>query len=363
MQVFNCDQCGHLVFFDSVQCLHCGAALAFLPQALEMVAMKPLDNDWWQRASPTAAGKAEIYRFCRNRTLYDSCNFTVAGGDAHAQCVSCRQTRWLPDLSDKSNLRRWKQIEAAKRHLYYCLARLGLQPGAGERAPRYDLLEEMPGQAPVMTGHADGTITLNVAEADDEERARRRLALNEPYRTLIGHLRHECGHFFWDLLVRDSEHLEGFRALFGDEREDYDQALQNYYAKEDKLIGWQEKFISSYAQSHPWEDWAETWAHYLHMVDLLETAASYQTHVTVPDPSQPHDQLVQDPFGPVPPDFHAMLEQWVPLTLLLNSLNRSLGHQDAYPFALSAGARRKLMWVHELLQQHRRRQAQPAAPK
>ncbi len=360
MQVFNCDQCGHLVFFDSVQCLHCGAALAFLPQSLEMVAMKPLDGGWWQRASP-AGSKAEIYRFCRNRTLYDSCNFTVSGGDAHAQCVSCRQTRWLPDLSDPSNLRRWKQIEAAKRHLYYCLARLGLQPVRGERAPQYDLLEEVPGQPPVMTGHASGTITLNVAEADDEERARRRLALNEPYRTLIGHLRHECGHFFWDLLVRDTEHLEGFRALFGDEREDYDQALQNYYAKQDKLIGWQEKFISSYAQSHPWEDWAETWAHYLHMVDLLETAAAYQTHVTVPDPAQPHDQLVQDPFGPTQPDFNAMLKQWVPLTLLLNSLNRSLGHQDAYPFALSAGARRKLLWVHELLQQHRLRR-QPAAP-
>ena len=238
MQVFNCDQCGHLVFFDSVQCLHCGAALAFLPQSLEMVAMKPLDGGWWQRASPKGTGQAEIFRFCRNRTLYDSCNFTVAGGDAHAQCVSCRQTRWLPDLSDLSNLRRWKQIEAAKRHLYYCLARLGLQPGPGERAPQYDLLEEVPGQPPVMTGHASGTITLNVAEADDEERARRRLALNEPYRTLIGHLRHECGHFFWDLLVRDSAHLEGFRELFGDEREDYEQALQNYYAKQDKLVGW-----------------------------------------------------------------------------------------------------------------------------
>src|SRR5699024_1864195 len=121
-------------------------------------------------------------------------------------------------------------------------------------------------------------------------------------------------------LVRDTEHLEGFRALFGDEREDYDQALQNYYAKQDKLIGGQEKFISSYAQSHPWEDWAETWAHYLHMVDLLETAAAYQTHVTVPDPAQPHDQLVKDPFGSTRPDFNAMLKQWVPLPLLLNSL-------------------------------------------
>jgi len=365
MQVFNCDRCGHLVFFDSVQCLHCGATLAFLPQTREMAAMQPLDSGWWQRAAADREDSNSLYRFCRNRTLYDTCNFAVAGGDAHALCVSCRQTRWLPDLSDTHNLRRWKQIEAAKRQLYYNLAQLALQPVAGERAPRYDLLEDVEGQPLVLTGHSNGTITLNVAEADDDERARRRVSLNEPYRTLIGHLRHECGHFFWDLLVLDSERLEQFRALFGDERQDYGEALQRYYAKEDKLSGWQDHFISSYAQSHPWEDWAETWAHYLHMVDLLETAASYQTRITVPDPSQPHDQLVQNPFGSTRPNFHTMLEQWVPLTLLLNSLNRSLGHQDAYPFALSAGARRKLLWVHELLLEHgqqRPADAEPALP-
>lgn len=353
MKVFNCDQCGHLVFFDSVECLHCGATLAFLPQSLELAAMEPLENGRWQRVGHGHDGTSQAQRFCRNRTEYKACNFTVDDSDPQALCVSCRQTRWLPDLSDLANLRRWRQIEAAKRLLYYNLARLGLQPVPGERAPVYHLLEDLEGQPRVMTGHDNGTITLNVAEADDEERARRRVSLNEPYRTLIGHLRHECGHFFWDLLVKDTPNLERFRILFGDEREDYGEALQRYYAKEDKLTGWQDSFISSYAQSHPWEDWAETWAHYLHMVDLLETAASYHTRVTVPDPAQPHDQRVENPFGAHPPDFATMLEQWVPLTLLLNSLNRSLGHLDAYPFALSAGARCKLLWVHELLQQHR----------
>jgi len=355
MQVFNCDQCGHLVFFDSDHCLHCGATLAFLPQTLEMAAMQPLEGGWWQRAVPAAEDGAQLFRFCRNRTEYDACNFTVAGSEPHALCVSCRQTRWLPDLSDPSNLRRWRQIEAAKRLLYYNLARLGLQPQDGWHGPVYHLLEDIEGQPRVMTGHDNGTITLNVAEADDEERARRRVSLNEPYRTLIGHFRHECGHFFWDLLIRDSpSRLERFRELFGDEREDYGEALQRYYAKEDKFSGWQDEFISAYAQSHPWEDWAETWAHYLHMVDLLETAASYQTHVTVPGPTTLNDQRVENPFGRQRPDFNTMLEQWVPLTLLLNSLNRSLGHSDAYPFALSAGARCKLLWVHELLQEHQR---------
>lgn len=353
MQVFNCDQCGHLVFFDSVQCLHCGATLAFLPQSLEVAAVEPLARGMWRRVKQNLAGRAELQRFCRNRTEYNACNFTVAADDDHPLCVSCRQTRWLPDLSDPSNLRRWRQIEAAKRLLYYNLARLGLRPKPGEPAPTYHLLEDIEGQPRVMTGHNNGTITLNVAEADDEERARRRVSLNEPYRTLIGHLRHECGHFFWDLLIKDTPKLEHFRILFGDEREDYGDALERYYAKEDKLTGWQDSFISSYAQSHPWEDWAETWAHYLHMVDLLETAASYHTRITVPDPSQPHDQRVENPFGPTRPDFRTMLGQWVPLTLLLNSLNRSLGHLDAYPFALSAGARCKLLWVHELLQEHR----------
>lgn len=170
----------------------------------------------------------------------------------------------------------------------------------------------------------------------------------------MGHLRHESGHFFWDRLVVGAGRLEEFRRLFGDERQDYAQALQNYYARSPLDGQWRDNFVSAYATSHPWEDWAESWAHYLHMVDLLETAASYGTCITLPGGAgtaagmgTPAALCVQDPFAvPARPDFGTMLDQWVPLTLLTNSLNRSLGHGDAYPFALSMGARRKLEFVH-----------------
>ena len=350
MRVFLCDQCQHAVFFGSVRCLHCGSTLGFIPERLEMTALEPMDSAGiWQRR---AAAHPEHYRLC-GHAVQTGCNFTVAATDPEALCVSCRQTRWLPDLSDAANHRRWTQIEHAKRQLYYTLARLGLEPVPGQPGPSFELLQDLPG-APVLTGHREGTITLNVAEADDDERARRRLALHEPYRTLIGHLRHESGHYFWDLLVRDGGAIDAFRALFGDERQDYTTALQRHYAKELNHFDWQAQFVSAYATAHPWEDWAETWAHYLHMVDLLETAASYRTSLSVPQtPPQPAAP-VQDPFGLPAPSFDTMVQEWAPLTLLLNSLNRSLGQQDAYPFAPSAGALAKLRFVHELIHQSAR---------
>lgn len=355
MRVFNCDACGHPVFFDSVQCVHCGATLAFLPDRLHVACLRPVegtqDSTRWEALSPAAKGESPtgpLYKLCSHRGPVGQCNFALRADDPHALCVSCRQTRWLPDLSDPANALRWTKIESAKRQLFYTLARLGLAPRPGEDGPRFELLADLPGHAPVMTGHANGTITLNVVEADDDERARRRQALHEPYRTLLGHLRHESGHFFWDRLVVETGRAEEFRTLFGDERQDYGQALQNYYGRDPMDNRWLDSFVSAYATSHPWEDWAESWAHYLHMVDLLETAASYSTCIAMPGPLQEQEtQCMQDPFAThAPPSFDTMLDQWVPLTLLTNSLNRSLGQDDAYPFALSMGARRKLEFVH-----------------
>lgn len=354
MRVFNCDHCGHLVFFDSVRCLHCGSTLAFLPDQLTMGALAPAPHQGlqlWQRQGRNghATADAPLYRMCGNHTAYDACNFAIPAVDSAYLCVSCRQTQRLPDLSQPANLGRWKQIEAAKRQLFYTLARLGLEPAPGQPGPVFELLAEWPGSPQVMTGHRAGTITLNVAEADDAERAQRRVALGEPYRTLLGHLRHESGHFYWDRLVRDGGGLEAFRATFGDERADYAAALADHYARGGAHGDWQAHHVSSYATAHPWEDWAETWAHYLHLVDLLETAASYQARVTVPHPQAAQQHQMTDPFSDPPPSFDDMVAQWVPLTLMLNSLNRSLGQGDAYPFALSGGALRKLRFVHELV--------------
>jgi hypothetical protein len=223
-----------------------------------------------------------------------------------------------------------------------------VNPPAGHTdGPTFEFLAELPGQQ-VMTGHCEGVITLNIAEADDAERVRRRVALHEPYRTLLGHLRHESGHYYWDRLIRDGGRTGDFRRMFGDESQDYGQALSAHYASGGAPAGWQANHVSAYATAHPWEDWAETWAHYLHMVDLLETAASYNTRVVVPGSEDDPDE-VENPFDTGADDFDHLVEQWVPLTLLLNSLNRSLGQDDAYPFALTSGALEKLRFVHDVI--------------
>jgi hypothetical protein len=290
---------------------------------------------------------------CQNHDVYQACNFAVDENDPNPLCISCRQTQLLPDLSQSDNVQRWARVESAKRRMFYTLARLGLAATRNTESamfsPVYAFLADVPGQAPVMTGHSNGTITLNIAEADDDERARRRVALREPYRTLLGHLRHESGHFYWDRLIRDGNRIDAFRAVFGDESQDYGLALQAHYAN-GHSNAWHGAFVSAYAQAHPWEDWAETWAHYLHMVDLLETAAAYQTSLVIPSPGPDETQTPDNPFEGGESDFDAMIQQWVPVTLLLNSLNRSLGQNDAYPFALSEAALHKLRFVHEVIQ-------------
>ena len=362
MKTFRCDHCGHPLFFENVTCLQCGSSLAFLPDRLALCAVEPTEGEGlWRRK--TASGRMEgapKYRLCHNTTAYQACNFAVPEGDPNPLCVSCRQTRVLPDLSIPGNVDRWFQIEAAKRRLFFTLARLGLvavTPPNGERdGPVFEFKADVPGQM-VMTGHADGVITLNVAEADDAERVKRRVELHEPYRTLLGHLRHESGHYYWDRLIDEGGRVDDFRQVFGDESIDYAQALQNHYASGGHPPGWENSFVSAYATSHPWEDWAETWAHYLHMVDLLETAAAYNTRVEVPGAG---GDEVDDPFEM--PDFDKLVEQWVPVTLLVNSLNRSLGQGDAYPFALSKPALDKLRFVHDVIRAPRKHPVPAPAP-
>jgi hypothetical protein len=360
MKTFHCQFCGHPLFFENVQCLQCGSALAFLPDRMNMTAMEESgeaeEGLWRPRSSGKNASPAR-YRLCHNHTTQNACNFAVPAHDGNPLCVSCRLTRVLPDLSVPDNPLRWYRLEAAKRRLFYTLARLGLvatdPPDGSADGPVFEFLADLPGR-PVMTGHAQGVITINVVEADDAERVRRREEMHEPYRTLLGHFRHESGHYYWDRLVDEGGRQESFREVFGDERLDYQQALQDHYARGGSTPDWQESFVSQYATAHPWEDFAETWAHYLHMVDLLETAASYNTRLRIPGQELEIEEVV-NPLATGYPDFDTLVEQWVPLTLLVNSLNRSLGQEDAYPFALSTGALDKLRYVHDVICETRSR--------
>jgi hypothetical protein len=347
MKVFHCDHCGHLLFFENTQCVRCGHAVAYLPD-LAVVGSLDANNDGTWR-SPIARSAGRRYRLCDNYTAHNVCNWAVCDGDTHTFCISCRLTRVIPDLRDAAHRPGWYRLEVAKRRLLFTLLALGLPVASREEEPVLGLAFEFLADDPagsVMTGHAAGVITINIAEADDSEREKRRVSLNEPYRTLAGHLRHESGHYYWDRLIAGSNALDGFRARFGDERPDYGAALQVYYAN-GPAADWGNRFISAYASAHPLEDWAETWAHYLHMIDTLETAAacgfSLRPQRTDEPALPPHSRF--EVSGRFP--FDQLIDRWFPLTYALNNLTRGLGLADAYPFVLSPAAVEKLRFVHE----------------
>ena len=241
-----------------------------------MTALEP-DGDAYRVLA--VSGDRAIY--CSN-VVEAGCNWLLPAGEGPGFCRACRHNHVVPDTSLPANRAAWMKIETAKRHLFYSLMRWGLpcpteaeQPGRGLT---FDFVTDDPrpdgSTGKVMTGHADGLITIALAEADDAERERRRTGLGEPYRTLLGHFRHEIGHYYWDLLVDDGGRLDDFRALFGDETQDYPTALEIHYAN-GPPAGWQGNYVSAYASAHPWEDFAETFAHTLHMVDGLETAHAF----------------------------------------------------------------------------------------
>jgi hypothetical protein len=331
MRWFNCE-CGARVFFDNTACLSCGRELGFLPEPRRIVALEP-----GTEAERVACGVSKRVRKCKNYETHGVCNWLIRADDENELCLACRLSEVIPDQSDAENRAKWAKMEAAKRRLVYSLLGLGLPLVPKSEDAQNGLAFEIKadtGNEHVITGHADGRITLNLAEADPVLREKTRVAMNERYRTLLGHFRHEIGHYYWDLLVRDSQNLDGFRQLFGDEQRDYTAALQEYYERKEQ-VSWSGDFVSVYATAHPWEDWAETFAHYLHMVDTVETAESFGL------------TLAKAQSGKR--DFDSLRSRFVELALVLNALNRSMGLDDAYPFTLGDVAARKLGFVHDVV--------------
>lgn len=344
MRVFHCHHCQQLLFFENSQCVRCGHRLAFAPERFDLLSLDPVEGDPSRWTSPGAPGTT--FKLCTNYTRYDVCNWALRADEPEGLCSSCRLTRTIPNLSQPGNDRLWYKLEVAKRRLVYTLEQLGLplrRTDAGGLT--FDLRDD------VMTGHAGGIVTVNLREADDAERVKQRIALNEPYRTLLGHFRHESGHYYWDELVRDAHALAAFRETFGDERASYQEALDRNY-REGPPAGWQERFVSAYAAMHPWEDWAETWAHYLHMVDTLETAAACGVAVTPRRPDEPSLFRTPNPVEETHVPFERMLASWSTLTYVLNNLNRGLGNDDAYPFVLAGPTVTKLRFVHDTVARH-----------
>lgn len=370
MKTFRC-YCGNTLYFENSECLVCGRRLGFLPEHGVLSALEPEQGRRWRALHPLAEGTH--YRMCNNFEFEKVCNWMVVDEEQHAFCRACRLNHVIPNLNDARNRLHWLRIEKAKRRLIYTLYRLGLPVQGREEDPQHGLAFEFledtesgsgffngaPLQQ-VLTGHRQGIITINVAEADPSAREGMREKMQEQYRTLLGHFRHEVGHYYWRRLIHDSPWLEEFRVLFGDERVDYNAAMANHY-QNGAPADWQQTHISPYACSHPWEDWAESWAHYLHMADTLETAHDFKfalngepLRALLLEPADPQAGTAASAMAPES-SFEELREDWVHLTNALNALNRSMGLRDAYPFTPSLQAAGKLRFVHTVIAGWRRR--------
>jgi hypothetical protein len=346
MKLFVCDHCGNTVYFENDSCERCGRRLGYWPDQNKMVSVV---EDGFHSVS---ARNNQSFVFCDN-ARFGACNWLIpADPTGPVFCVACQHNDTIPTIVDPTNLLYWQVMERAKKRLFYSLLQLNL-PLRNRRDDPYQGLSfrflggSAPDGPPVLTGHQSGVITIALVEADDAEREARRARMGEPYRTLLGHFRHEVGHHYWQQLVANGGQLDGFRAVFGDERKNYGEALSVYY-QAGPPTGWAQFFISAYATAHPWEDFAETFAHYLHIVDSIEMAGAFGTQ-TRPLTNDATLTIVgnYNPYGAK--SARELVGHWVPLAALLNNLNRTMGQMDAYPFVLNPPVIHKLDFVHRLI--------------
>ncbi|MFT3998148.1 MAG: putative zinc-binding peptidase [Asticcacaulis sp.] len=343
MKLFRCAHCGNTTFFHNRNCVQCGFRLGFSPLSLNLHAMEPAGGDLWR-----PVGHSDTYRFCAN-ALPDVCNWLVPEDSHTPFCRACRHNRLIPN-----DLDRFRRIIDAQHRLFYAFLKWGLPAPDRQYDPQgglvFDYLEDAitPDgyHHSAMTGHEEGVISIRAAEADDAVRESVRSQMGEPYRTLLGHFRHECGHFIWNRLVRDAGRLEACRAVFGDDTLDYQSAVDRHYAEGPPPF-WADSYISAYATMHPWEDFAETFAHVLHITDALETAYYYGMTIR-PKPSEELSAEVDfQPYRVT--SFEKLADAWVPLSLAINSIHNAMGERPLYPFILSPNVKAKLGFVHRLI--------------
>jgi hypothetical protein len=353
MKTYTCT-CGQLLFFENITCTSCSREVGFLPDLICASSLDPANDG---NFSPTAGeAKNRLYKKCQNYAQAGICNWMIPIENTNESfCVSCRLDTMIPDQSIPQNVVLWGLTEAAKRRLVYSALRLKLplanrtddpEGGLGFRFLA-DTTNPDGSVSHVITEHDHGLITLNIAEADDGFREKTRLGMKEPYRTLLGHFRHETGHYYWDRLVDKTPFLDSYRKVFGDERLSYEDAMKQYYAS-GPPVDWQENYISVYATMHPWEDWAESWAHYLHIQDTLEVAADFGlVGKRIKLDPKGNSEGTQASIKAKP--FDQVLDAWAELTVALNSINRSMGLRDLYPFILSQPVVDKLFFISEVI--------------
>lgn len=323
MKTFTCRVCENTLYFENSVCVSCDTPLGYLRSAAAIV---PLDADG-RYADP----EGTTWTRCVNRDLSDCTWLTPAAG---GQCSSCDLTRTRPADGDLTGLSQFPVAESAKRHLLAELDRLGLEYVSRTVDPEFGLCFDMLSSVGenVVIGHAGGVITIDLAEGDDAHRTKVQVDMDEPYRTMLGHLRHEVGHYF-ESLITDDAVIDRKRALFGDETVDYQAAIDRHYA-EGAPGDWQDSYISTYATMHPFEDFAESFAHMLHIDDTIDTAR--HVGLTTVDPA------AFSSFRDV------VTGVWVPLSTALNQINRSMGKDDLYPFVIAPPVLDKLDFVASL---------------
>lgn len=355
MNTFICQHCNQAVFFDNSQCESCGAALGFDSDQLQMISLTRVHE-----TQTLLDKKSNPYRACANRALH-VCNWLLpkASLDTDLYCRACALNRYVPNTGDADASVQWAELEQAKKRLMYSLIRFGLpvvaKKDGQQQGLRFDFIDQqqnIPQNATNTIGHSQGQITITTDEANPSEREQTRIDLGEKYRTLLGHFRHEIGHYYWDHLVANDAHwLQEFRKLFGDDRQDYQQALASHYQNPNP--NWRMDFISEYASSHPWEDWAETWAHYFHLIDTVDTALHFGIQIRPNNAELPkttyslRDGASADAYSSE--NFQELYDNYIPITLAVNSLNRSLGQSDVYPFVLNQSVFKKLDFIHQLI--------------
>jgi hypothetical protein len=333
---FTCPTCGQRLAFENSLCLACGSPLGFSFDDMALLVITDSDQ-----SGHTGAVDADQYRLCANLHVA-KCNWLVRSALGEELCASCVLTRTRPPDTDTAALASFAEAEQAKRRLIVELQELKLPIVGRAEDPHYglafDLLSSQ--SQPVVTGHQNGVITIDLAEGDDVHREQLRIAMDEPYRTLLGHFRHEIGHYyFYRLITPSADKMARFRELFGEPDTDYQAALDRHYA-EGAPAGWEDTFVSSYATMHPAEDWAETFAHYLHIRDTLDTAAAFGFAPA----GATFERRMLGPSG-----FDTLIKMWLPLAWALNMVNRSMGHADLYPFVLPPAVLEKMRFVHTVI--------------
>lgn len=374
MKTFTCncnDQ--QILFFESSNCVACHRTVG-LDDNFDKVEPYEFDQEAGQYFK--AAQPKIRFQKCDNHADYKTCNgmvnlnsFVPAADNDEVLCFACRFNETIPDLSIVEHIPLWKKMEVAKRRALYTLKSLSLplhnisqNPQGGlsfdfiaDRDVSDHFVSKLKDTKVVFTGHDCGHITINLAEADDVARAHTKMAMGEQYRTLLGHFRHELGHYYFDKLILGSPNKHALsKKYFGDDELDYQKAMNKHY-KNGAPVNWRDEFISEYATMHPYEDWAETWAHYMHIIDTLETAQNFSITGSITGNTENAEEvgelnLPQDAyFFSAQTSITSILDTWMDFSVILNSLNRSMGLNDAYPFVLTQTVRSKLSFIHHAI--------------